>query len=103
MSDLDPYTYVTLSMRPGSAPRLGVSFHTAELRVRAGMLDTPRPFLEFCSGEAEVSISTTGGGPVCDSDVATAREIFNAAARYLADCERLHIEQSAKATTDTAA
>ncbi|MFI7439420.1 hypothetical protein [Nonomuraea indica] len=100
-----PYTYLTLSMTPDSAPRLAVSFHTAGLRVHAGVLDKPRPSLEFATPEAVVSISTSGAGPVTDADLTTAREIFNAAARYLADCERLHSEQSAtgKATDQTAA
>ncbi|MFI7146985.1 hypothetical protein ACIBO2_18870 [Nonomuraea sp. NPDC050022] len=105
MSNLGPYTYITLSMEPGSTPRLHISFHTADLNIRAGMLDSPRPYLEIASREANVSVSTTGAGPVTDADLNTAREIFNAAARYLADCERLHINQSAtgKTATDTAA
>ncbi|MEV4018439.1 hypothetical protein AB0J35_48880 [Nonomuraea angiospora] len=105
MSSLNPYTYLTLSMQPDSAPRLHISFHTADLHIRAGMLSNPRPYLEIASREANVSISTTGAGPVTNADLSTAREIFNAAARYLADCERLHINQSAtdKAPTDTAA
>ncbi|WP_188188499.1 hypothetical protein [Nonomuraea sp. SYSU D8015] len=104
MREHRPYTYVTLSMHPESAPHVGVSFHTSRLRVRAGMLlSNPRPYLEFGSHEADVHISTTGAGPVTDADLATAREIFNAAARYLADCECLHAEQSAKDASDTAA
>ncbi|MFI7643161.1 hypothetical protein [Nonomuraea sp. NPDC049400] len=104
MSSLNPYTYLTLSMQPGSSPRLHISFHTADLHVRAGMLDKPRPYLEISSREANVSISTTGAGPVTDADLSTARLIFDAAARYLADCERLHTNQSAtKTATDTAA
>ncbi|MGW0202090.1 hypothetical protein [Nonomuraea sp. NPDC003201] len=106
MSNLGPYTYVTLSMRPDDAPHLGVSFYTPRLRVSSGLLlSNPRPFLEFTSHEAHVHISTTGAGRVTDADLATAREIFNAAARYLADCERLHTDQSAtdKTATDTAA
>ncbi|MER6943878.1 hypothetical protein ABT294_07635 [Nonomuraea sp. NPDC000554] len=106
MSNLGPYTYVTLSMGPDEAPHLGVSFYTPRLRVSSGLLfSNPRPFLEFTSQEAHVRISTTGAGAVTDADLATAREIFNAAARYLADCERLHIDQSAadKPATDTAA
>lgn len=91
-----PYTYVTLSMRPDSAPHLGISFHTPGLRVSSGiLLSNPRPYLELSSHEANVHISTTAAGPVTDADLATAREIFNAAARYLADCERLHTEQPA--------
>ncbi|MEV4363284.1 hypothetical protein [Nonomuraea sp. NPDC049625] len=103
---LGPYTYVTLSVRPESTPHVGVSFHTSDLKVRAGLLlSGPRPYLEFNSQEADVHISTTGAGPVTDADLAIAREIFAAAARYLAECEQLHAEQSAttKDTTDPAA
>ncbi len=104
MSEHRPYTYVTLSLRPDSDPHVGVSFHTPRLRIRAGLLlSTPRPYLEFASSEADVHISTTGAGPVTDADLTIAREIFNAATRYLADCECLHAEQSAKDATDTAA
>ncbi|MET7327434.1 hypothetical protein [Nonomuraea sp. NPDC005650] len=96
MSNVGPYTYATLTMRPDNAPHLAVSFYTPKLRVSSGMLlSNPRPFLEFTSHEANVHISTTGAGPVTDADLAIAREIFTAAARYLADCERLHTDQSA--------
>ncbi len=105
MSEHRPYTYVTLSLRPDSEPHVRVSFHTPHLRAGAGLLlDDPRPFLEFTSDEANVHISTTGAGPVTDADLATAREIFTAAARYLADCEQLHAEQTTDdkdATPDT--
>ena len=98
-----PYTYVTRTMQPDSAPRLAVAFHTPGLRVSAGLLfNNPRPYLEICSRDANVHISTTGAGPVTDADVSTAREIFAAAARYLADCERLHTEQSATSTESAA-
>ncbi|GGT45464.1 hypothetical protein ACFFV7_40835 [Nonomuraea spiralis] len=100
---LRPYTYVTLSLRPESTPHVGVSFHTSDLKVGAGLLlSGPRPYLELYSHEANVHISTTGAGPVTDADLNTAREIFTAAARYLADCEQLHAEQPDKdATADT--
>ncbi|WP_405142807.1 hypothetical protein OG589_35995 [Sphaerisporangium sp. NBC_01403] len=42
-----------------------------------------------------MTFTTTGGGPVTEQDVTLARAIFNAAALYLADCERLRAEQSA--------
>ncbi|MGI5285830.1 hypothetical protein ACQEVF_21160 [Nonomuraea polychroma] len=104
MSEHRPYTYVTLSMRPDTDPHVGVSFHTPRLRVRTGMLlSNPRPYLELGSHEADVHLSTTGAGPVTDADLALARQIFNAAARYLADCECLHAEQSAQDATDPAA
>ncbi|SDL78333.1 hypothetical protein SAMN05421874_1299 [Nonomuraea maritima] len=101
---LRPYTYVTLSLRPESTPHVGVSFHTPDLKVRAGLLlSSPRPYLELYSTEANVHISTTGAGPITDTDLTNAREIFNAAARYLADCERLHAENLAEDADDTAA
>ncbi|AQZ67237.1 unnamed protein product [[Actinomadura] parvosata subsp. kistnae] len=104
MSEPRPYTYVTLSLQPDSAPHVGVSFHTSRLKVRAGLLlSSPRPYLDFASCEANVHISTTGAGQVTEDDLTLARDIFNAAARYLADCEQLHAEQSAKDATDTAA
>ncbi|MBE3012292.1 hypothetical protein IL992_24315 [Microbispora sp. NEAU-D428] len=48
-----------------------------------------------------MTVSTTGAGPVSAEDLDIAREIFNAAARYLADCERLHAEHAQ--VTDSAA
>ncbi|RSM93976.1 hypothetical protein DMB42_51970 [Nonomuraea sp. WAC 01424] len=102
MSDR-PYTYVTVSLEPESTPHVCVSFHTPTLKVRAGLLlSRPRPYLELYSHEANVHISTTGAGPVTDADLNTAREIFNAAARYLAECEQLHTEQADKDATDPA-
>ncbi|WP_049558934.1 hypothetical protein [Nonomuraea sp. SBT364] len=104
MNEHRPYTYLTCSLRPESTPHLGVSFYTPDLRVRAGiLLSNPRPYLEFSSPEAHVHISTTGAGPISDADLSLARDIFNAAARYLADCECLHAEQADKDATDTAA
>ncbi|MCF6473108.1 hypothetical protein FAF44_32655 [Nonomuraea sp. MG754425] len=102
MRNLGPYTYVTLAMEPDSVPRLAVSFHTADLRIRASVLDESRPYLEICSPEADVAISTTGAGHVTDADLSNARQLFGAVARYLADCERLHSEQSAKTAPDAA-
>ncbi|MFC0864632.1 hypothetical protein ACFHYQ_20280 [Sphaerimonospora cavernae] len=90
----DPYTYVTVSIDSDGASRVGVSFYTPGLRVSAGVLDSGRPFLDICSKTADVSISTTGAGAVTSTDLAIARQIFNVAASYLADCERLHHQHS---------
>ncbi|MEV4064028.1 hypothetical protein [Nonomuraea dietziae] len=105
MTELGPYTYVTLSMAPAETPHLDISFHTNDLSIRASVINDRRPYLTFSSQEARVSISTTGLGSVTDEDLTTARQIFDAAVRYLADCERLHAEPSAsaKAPTDPAA
>ncbi len=95
MSDNKPYTYVTMSINPDQAPCLRISLYTSDLRTRALVTESGRPYLALESDEAGVSVSTTGGGHVTPADVDTARQIFNAAARYLADCERLHAEQTA--------
>ncbi|WP_283139825.1 hypothetical protein [Rhizohabitans arisaemae] len=99
MSGHDPYTYVTATIGNGRT-RLDVSFHTAKLDVHAFVVGNRRPCLDLSSEEALVSITTTGcGQPVTEQDVALARKIFNAAARYLADCERLHAAQQTDALT----
>lgn len=90
----DPYTYVTVSIDSDEAPRVGVSFYTPGLRVTSGVLDSGRPFLDIRSKTADVSISTTGAGAVTSTDLEIARQLFNAAASYLADCERLHHQHS---------
>ncbi|WP_433248632.1 hypothetical protein ACQPYK_00880 [Streptosporangium sp. CA-135522] len=91
-----PYTYITASIHEGNT-RLGVSFHTADLSVLAMNVHGIRPYLYFGSAEGQLSISTTGGGPVTAADVDLAREIADAAARYRDECERLHTEQAAVA------
>ncbi|TLP66064.1 hypothetical protein [Microbispora triticiradicis] len=91
----DPYTYLTIAITSDERPRVTVGFHTPALRAVVRRLESGRPFLVLESDEAYVSISTTGAGPATANDVETARQIFNAAARYLADCERMHADQSA--------
>jgi hypothetical protein len=92
--NLGPYTYVTVSLAPEETPRLDVSFHTSEVRVRASVIDERRPYLAFSTPEAQVSFSATGLGPVTDADLTLARDIHRASAQYLADCERVHGQQS---------
>ncbi|GAA3077268.1 hypothetical protein [Streptosporangium carneum] len=91
--DYRPYTYVTASIHEGNT-RLGVSFHTAELSVIAMNVHGIRPYLCIGSAEGQLSISTTGGGPVTSADLDLAREIADAAARYRDECERLHTGQA---------
>ncbi|MEV5743021.1 hypothetical protein AB0L30_23435 [Microbispora rosea] len=99
-----------MSIDPGQRPRIGISFYASITRARARVLESGRPYLVLESGrpylvlesdEADVTVSTTGAGPVTSEDLDTAREIFNAAARYLADCERMHADHTQ--ATDTAA
>ncbi|MEV7011151.1 hypothetical protein [Streptosporangium sp. NPDC051022] len=92
-NDYQPYTYVTASIHNGDT-RLDVSFHTAELSVMAMTVQGIRPYLCFGSAEGQLSISTTGGGPVTSADLDLAREIATAANRYRDECERLYAVQA---------
>jgi hypothetical protein len=65
------------------------------VRIRAHVIEERRPYIEINSNEAFVSLSTTGGGAVTEDDLSIARQLHQAAARYLSDCERLHTAQSA--------
>ncbi|MFI6537380.1 hypothetical protein ACIBHY_33355 [Nonomuraea sp. NPDC050547] len=96
--DLGPYTYVTLTMTPDKTPHLNVTFHSNDLWIRNNVLDDARPLLTIRSREADVSLSTSGA--VTDTDLSIARTLAASAARYLADCERLHATQN---TADTPA
>jgi hypothetical protein len=90
----DPYTFVSLSLDSGEQSRLSVSFHTGDMSISASAVDSGRPYLSLSSSEATVTVSTIGAGPVTDGDLAIARRLHNAAARYLADCERLYADQT---------
>ncbi|MBE3016302.1 hypothetical protein IL992_45235 [Microbispora sp. NEAU-D428] len=97
-----PYTHLSMSIDPGERPRIGISFYASITRARARVLESGRPYLVLESDEADVTVSTAGAaGPVTADDLDIAREIFNAAARYLADCERIHAEHAQ--VTDSAA
>ncbi|GAA2875320.1 hypothetical protein GCM10010517_36180 [Streptosporangium fragile] len=98
MNEHTPYTHVTAAIDEGIT-RLNVSFRTPYLRVMVLNVGDRRPVLGLYGSEGEVSISTTGGGPVTERDVTLARELADATARYLADCERLHADQTPTQTT----
>ncbi|MFC4062393.1 hypothetical protein ACFOWE_29180 [Planomonospora corallina] len=92
MSEHEPYTFASVSIEEDRT-RLAVSFKTPYLSVLALRAGDTRPFLTLASSEAEVTVTTTGGGPVTGDDVSLARELVKVATRYLADCERLHAER----------
>ncbi|MEU0479356.1 hypothetical protein ABZ260_09260 [Streptosporangium sp. NPDC006013] len=93
MREHPPYTRAVVTLDEDGT-RLDTSFRTPYLSVTVLGAKGGRPFLHLSSREAQVIISTTGGGPVTERDVTLARQITEAAARYLADRERLHTEQS---------
>ncbi|SEM59914.1 hypothetical protein [Nonomuraea pusilla] len=93
MSEHKPSTYVTAAIDEYGT-RLNVHFYTPDLWIILLGIDRERPVLSVISGEAQVSICTTGGGPVTEQDVTLARQLADAAASYLAECERLHSAQT---------
>ncbi|MEU8386279.1 hypothetical protein [Streptosporangium sp. NPDC048865] len=97
MSEHIPYTHASVSIDEDGT-RLDVSFYTPDVSARALGGGRDRPFLTLSSREAHVTVSTTGAGPVTEQDVNLARQIADAAARYLADCERLHADQATNPT-----
>ncbi|MGV9325257.1 hypothetical protein [Streptosporangium sandarakinum] len=92
-----PHIYLTGVLRNGLT-RLDLSFSTPDVGVVAAVTTSGRPFLNLATSEAQVTITTTGGGPVTASDVALAKEIAAAAVRYLGDCVRIHSEQDSGPT-----
>jgi hypothetical protein len=83
-----------MSIDPGERPRIRISLCGSIIRARARVLESGRPYLALESDEADVTVTTTGSGPVTAKDLDIARQIFSAAARYLADCERMHAEHT---------
>ncbi|MBG0814655.1 hypothetical protein [Planomonospora sp. ID82291] len=102
MKKRKPYTYVTASIDE-EGTRFSIAFHTPDLSVAAMGAESGRPFLNISSAEAAVVITVPGCEEVTEQDVTLAREIVNAATRYLADCERLHAEQFAVSADENAA
>jgi hypothetical protein len=85
----EPYTHLRASIDDGTTC-LDVSFYTPELAITVFCVDQQRACLDISSREGQVSISSTGGGPVTEADICLARELAHAAARYLSECERLY-------------
>ncbi|RCG29089.1 hypothetical protein DQ384_22390 [Sphaerisporangium album] len=97
------YSYTTISMRPGQSPRVGVSIHPDE-HVSVHYYpaeDDPHAFIGIDYGDAQVNIGTTKDTTVTDTHVKFARNLFEAAARFLADCERLRDQHTRQTTEQT--
>ncbi|GII89484.1 hypothetical protein Ssi03_74740 [Sphaerisporangium siamense] len=95
------YSYTTISMHPGQSPRVGVSIypdqHASVHYYPAG--NDPHAFIGIDHCDAHVTIGTTQDTVITDAHVTFARSLFEAAARFLADCERLRDQHADK--TDT--
>jgi len=86
------YTYTTISMQPGRSPYLNVTIYPdAHARVRYCPAENGKSscHLSIQHGDAMVAVGLTSDATVTRAQVDFARELFNAAAAFLADCERL--------------
>ncbi|WP_214415593.1 hypothetical protein [Sphaerisporangium fuscum] len=91
------YSYTTITMVPGESPRVGMHLYpdeTATVRYFPPR-DTPAAFIGIDFADSQVNIGLTRDTSVTDAQVKFARELFNAAAAFLADCERLRDEHAA--------
>jgi hypothetical protein len=94
-----PYTYIATSNKGGCS--YGVSFYDARMRASAGVVaEEFRPYLFLGTRNVEVTVSTTGGGPVSLADVETAERILRAAKRYR-DLIRLAHKRQMRAAEDS--
>ncbi|GII63486.1 hypothetical protein Skr01_35710 [Sphaerisporangium krabiense] len=98
------YSYTTISMHPGETARVGVSIYPDErASVRyypAG--DDPHAFIGIDYGDAQINIGTTQATKVTDAHVTFARALFDAAARFLTDCERWRDQHARQVIDETA-
>ncbi|MEU8272476.1 hypothetical protein AB0B89_35665 [Sphaerisporangium sp. NPDC049002] len=92
MSEREPYTQIRAAIDDGIT-RLDLSFYTPDLAVTVLCIGQERACLEISSRDGQVIVSSTGGGPVTERDIALARELANGAGRYLAECERLYAKR----------
>ncbi|NUW43642.1 hypothetical protein [Nonomuraea rhodomycinica] len=92
------YSYTTINVTSDGEPRIRVSLYPDE-RARVEYYPAERgcPFLNIEHAGARVSIGLTHGSEVAEQHVRFARGLLDAAAAFLADCERLHAEQPAAA------
>ncbi|RBQ14025.1 hypothetical protein DP939_42885 [Spongiactinospora rosea] len=74
-----------MSERPGKIHR-SVSFYDARLRISTGVVEDYRPYLTIGTDSAEMTVSTTGGGPVTLADLELAERLVAAARDYRSKC-----------------
>jgi hypothetical protein len=92
------YSYTTISMQSGRSPYLNVTIYPdAHARVRYCPAENGKSscHVSIQHGDAMVAVGLTSDATVTPAQVDFARELFNAAAAFLADCERLAVAHAA--------
>ncbi|MEV4582005.1 hypothetical protein AB0K16_53110 [Nonomuraea jabiensis] len=93
------YSYTVIRVQPDQETHIGVSIYPdalAEVKYFPAKQNS-HAFISITHGVADVTIGTTNTTEVTDEHVTFARQLLDAAAAFLTDCERLHAEQQAAA------
>ncbi|MEW9549712.1 hypothetical protein [Nonomuraea sp. NPDC050783] len=99
MNDRNSYSYTVLSIRPGEEPRIDVSVYpdsSAQVTYHS-IGDGFHASINIAFAATRLSIATTRDAEATAERVAFARQLSEAAAAFLADCERLHADRQAAA------
>ncbi|GLW10317.1 hypothetical protein Misp01_54450 [Microtetraspora sp. NBRC 13810] len=93
------FTYTSVSLAPGSEPRVAISVFLDESTEVSYFPTTPdgRAFIAIKHGKVSVHLGISSDAEIIDEDLRLARELHDATARFLADCERLHADQDSAA------
>ncbi|MFC6085799.1 hypothetical protein [Sphaerisporangium aureirubrum] len=85
------YSYTTITMEPDQAPRVAMHLYPDQhaRMTYFPATDTPAAFILIEHAKAHLSIGTTSDTTITDAHVQFARDLYGAAAQFLADCERL--------------
>ncbi|MFG1877057.1 hypothetical protein ACGFIV_19625 [Sphaerisporangium sp. NPDC049003] len=97
------YSYTTITMEPDEAPRVGMHVYPDE-HARVSYFparDTPASFVSVDFADSHLSIGLTAETTVTDMHVKFARGLLEAAAGFLADCERLRDEHATRIEHNT--
>ncbi|MBB5776772.1 hypothetical protein [Nonomuraea jabiensis] len=93
------YSYTVIRVQPDVETHIGVSIYPdalAEVKYFPAK-DNSHAFINITHGVADVTIGTTNNAEITNEHITFARQLLDAAAAFLADCERLHAEQQAAA------
>jgi hypothetical protein len=94
------YSYTTISMKPDQIPSVGLYVYPDE-HARVSFIpgrDTSGSFIAIDFANSRFHVGLTSETRVTDVHVTFARGLFDAAARFLADCERLRDEHATESS-----
>jgi hypothetical protein len=92
---MEAYSHTTIYSRPGEPTHIGVSFLLDTTAWIAAIgVGKDRCHLHIDHGDVTVNIGPIDATQLTATDVTVARRLADAAATYLAECDRLLAEQA---------